>query len=117
DIAGIDVPVAETLLHLALKLSSVLELHAGDVDRKHRRRNPLGLPELELLAGRIENPLSQRQDGSGLLGNGDEGARHQQAPRLVIPPDQRLKTDNAPVGELDLRLIVELELALVQSEA
>jgi hypothetical protein len=35
----------------------------------------------------------------------------------VIPPDQRLKTDDTPVGELDLRLIVELKLALVQSEA
>ncbi len=47
---------------------------------------------------------------------GMKAAGVEQAARLVIPPDQRLEPDDAPGGELDLGLVVELELALVQSE-
>ena len=46
------------------------------------------------------------------MGMNEAGA--EQAARLVVPPDQRLEPDNAPGGELDLRLVVELELAAVQ---
>jgi hypothetical protein len=35
--------------------------------------------------------------------------------RLVVPSDQRLQPDDPASGKLDLRLVVELELALIES--
>ena len=58
--------------------------------------------------------MADRQYEAGPFGDGDEGGRGEQAARRVVPPDQRLEPDNAPGGELDLRLVVELELAAVQ---
>ena len=78
---------------------------------------PSVMPKLELAACLLEHPMAERQHRAGPLGDRNEGGGREQAARLVVPPDQRLEPDDASRGELDLRLVVELELALLQRDS
>jgi len=72
------------------------------------------VPELELAAGLLEHPIAELKRGPGPLGDRNELAGCQQPSRLVVPSDQGLQPDDTAGGKLDLRLVVELELALIE---
>ena len=72
------------------------------------------MPELELAAGLLEHPIAELKRGAGPLGDRNELAGGQQPSRLVVPSNQRLQPDDPASGKLDLRLVVELELALIE---
>lgn len=57
------------------------------------------------------------QNRSGALGDRNERGRREHAAGPVVPSDQRLEPDDASGSELDLRLVVELEFALVQGDS
>ena len=57
--------------------------------------------------------MPEWQYGAGPFGDRDEGVGGEQPARLMVPPDQRLKPDNASRGELDLGLVVEFKLTLL----
>ena len=91
----------------------VLQLPGRDVHREAQVAPPRQrLPLRELLAGRLEHPGTDRDDQSGLLGDGDELRRLHQA-SVVAPAQERLHPGDPPGGELDHRLVEELELLAV----
>ena len=68
------------------------ELATGQVDR-HRQPRPPRIADLEpprLPAGFLQHPRAERDDQSGLLGDGDELVGPQQSARRVVPPHERL---------------------------
>jgi hypothetical protein len=69
---------------------------------------PSARQSLSWLHASFEYPMTDRQYEPGPLGDGDEGGGGEQPASRVVPPDQRLKAGNAPSGELDLRLVVQL---------
>ena len=92
------------------------ELARREVDRDPQARMPR-LPRLRLRAGFAQHPFADRHDEAGLLGERDElGRRHQPMVRL-LPAQQRLGADDAAAGEVDLRLVVQRELAALERAA
>ena len=113
----VDAPSRQAGLNLAVEIGGALELDARHIDRQHRRRDALVTPEFELPACFLEHPMTERQYGAGPFRDRDEGRGSEQAARLVVPPDQRLEPNNASRGELDLRLVIELKLALLDRDS
>src|SRR5439155_599085 len=64
--------------------------------------------------GKRERP--ERVDQVGVLRDGDELPGGDRSTLRVVPAHQRFDPDDAPVGEHDLRLVVHLQLALLQRE-
>jgi hypothetical protein len=83
DVAGIDVPSHEARCDLILELDPVLELNAGHVHGKHFRRDPFGLPSLQLPTSLIEDPVAERLHHAGPFRDRNEGPRAQEPARLV----------------------------------
>ena len=75
------------------------------------------LPPHHLPACLVEHPRTDGHDEAGLLGDGDEVARQQQAAFGVLPPQQRLDAGHAPRGQVDHRLVVDAQLAAPQRTA
>ena len=62
-------------------------------------------------AGTPEHPFADRQDHAGFLGDLDELHRPDHAALRVPPPDQRLVADYLAFREVELRLVVQVEIA------
>ena len=62
------------------------------------------------MASVYEHPLVQHGGEPTLLGQRDKDRRGDPAPGRVLPPQQRLDTCQAAGGELDDRLVVDLEV-------
>ena len=78
---------------------------------------PCACQAAELPARFLEYPASERQDQAGLLGNRDELRWRHKAALGMIPPHQRLQSDDPSGGKLHLRLVVCLDLAAVERAA
>src|SRR6185437_14351271 len=66
-------------------------------------------PPPAIVQGSVEHPLGQRADDTGLLRQGDELIRGDQAVLGMVPADQRLDAAYLPGFQADLWLIVETE--------
>ena len=62
----------------------------------------------------MQHPFADTRDQAGLLGQRDERLRRDVAPQRVVPADQRLGADDPTLGQIELRLIVQPELALAR---
>src|SRR6202034_4415471 len=94
-----------------------LELQSGKIDAENLRSDALILPQLQLPAGRVEHPLPQNVDLSTSLGDRDKDGRRDIAAFMMPPAQQRFQSDDTAGSELDLRLIMELELAALDGAA
>ena len=63
--------------------------------------------------GLFQYPIGELADHAGLLGEGDERVRNEQAASRVPPTHERLDATDSLGGGVDLRLIVETELPVV----
>ena len=86
------------------------ELGGGDVDAHAQRLERRAVPAGELSDGLLEHPCADRVDQPRLLGDRDELPRGDRAARRVVPADQGLDPDDAPVPTGHLRLEQEHEL-------
>ncbi len=93
------------------------ELLARDVDRHPRHRQSLVYPALGLPAGAAQHPFADAQDQAGLLGHRNELGRGHDAQLVVGPTQQRLHAGNPARAHVELRLIVQGELAALQGAA
>src|SRR5262249_41890510 len=83
----------------------VPELHRREVDGDLQ----VAWPRRRFAAGGAQYPLAHRHDQSAFLGERDEHARRNSAPKWVLPARQRLKTDDFAVDPR-LRLIMQAQL-------
>src|SRR5438270_6841774 len=90
------------------------ELAAADVDADRDRNSRLHPERGDLRAGGEEHPGADRQQQVALLELGEEGVGEEQPVARVVPAEQRLDRDRAAALELDDRLVVEDELALLE---
>ena len=72
-------------------------------------------PLTNLVACLGEPPIPNWEDEAGFLGEWDKVHWRDQAALGVTPPDERLKANDLPRGELDFGLVMENKLALVDS--
>jgi len=89
------------------------EIARRDVHR-HLPKHPASLPFLLIGQRAAQDPLGERVDQRRGLGRGNELVRRQQSPRRVVPADQCLDAGRVPVGEVDLRLVVQHEFVVVE---
>src|ERR671918_168846 len=61
-------------------------------------------PPVELAARLLEDPLTEREDEPGLLGEGDELRGQQQAVLLVAEAHEGLEAENGAARDVDLGL-------------
>ena len=73
-----------------------------------------GLPATQLLAGGAHHVLLDPLDQAALHRHGQEVQRRDQAADRVLPANQGLGAEDLAGSQLDDRLVVEDELALVQ---
>ena len=78
------------------------------------RRVAHPVPAPDLGAGGAQDPGADRHDQAGLLGQRDELGRRHQPEIGVEPAQQRLDAEHRPVGEADLGLVVDHELAVLE---
>ena len=83
-----------------LEQIGLLELAHRQVDAEERLRleGEAALPVAGGLAGGVQDPAADGHDQAGVLGQGDELARHDQAPLGVVPADQRLQPGQPAPG-------------------
>jgi hypothetical protein len=94
-----------------------VELADRDVDgHLDRVGDARGRPGHRLPAGLLDHPAAERHDQPGALGDRDEIERRDQPAGRVLPADQRLEADHPVAGQLDGRLVVQLELAALQRQ-
>ena len=99
------------------------QVGAGELTGREVDGHPAGrayavpLPRRHLPAGLVEHPRSELDDETGLLGHRDELARLEQPTVRVLPPDQRLDTEQRGRRDVDDRLVVQDELTGVDAEA
>ena len=94
------------------------ELASGQVDGQAREVDRgVGGPARELAAGLAQHPAPERHDQPALLGDRDERAREHDPLLRVAPAHQRLDGDDPALVEVDERLVVELELVVVERAA
>jgi len=67
-------------------------------------------------AGGLQYPGTDAPDGPGSFGQRDKGLREDHALARMAPADQRLVPHDA-AGAFDLRLVMQLELMLMQRRA
>ena len=93
------------------------ELAGADVDGEAQLAGARVVrPVLEPRTGGFQHPLADRQNQSGFLGQRDELGRRNQAALGMAPAQQRLGADDA-AGAVDLRLVIENELAIANGES
>ena len=88
-----------------------LELPRREVDGQTERPPDELLPGARLAAGLAQHVAVEAGDQGGLLGQRDEAQRRQHAELGVVPAHERLDADDRAGVELDLRLVVDQELA------
>ena len=95
----------------------MLELAGREVHTDLERDPELLLPGLRLAARLLEHQPVDGHDGAVVLGQLDEVRRQQKAVLGVVPAHQRLRTDDAAVGQGDEGLVVHLYFAPVDDVA
>jgi hypothetical protein len=75
-----------------------------------RSAEALVVPVAQLLAGLIQYPFADGDDGAVLLGQRDEQVRRNQPVFRMLPANQRLDADHAVIAVADLRLVDQVEL-------
>src|SRR4051812_8310659 len=116
--AGLEAAARERALHLGEELRAG-ELAARDVDGDAEVggvREALA-PGGDLGGRLLEHPLAERCDEAGLLGQADELGRCDDAVAGAIPADERLDADQALVGDVEDRLVVDAELLALDGAA
>ena len=92
------------------------ELQARDVHAHAQRVAVADRAPLAHLAARFgEHPVAERHDEAGLLGDGDEGRRLEEAALRMVPADQRLEAHELAVAQRADRLVLEVDLALARA--
>src|SRR6202044_2128472 len=89
------------------------KLHHRDVDRYAYRAQPDPPPSVAVLQGALHHPFADRNDQSGGLQHGQEARGEHQAVLGVVPTQQRFERFDVTADDVDLRLVVDLELLLV----
>ena len=92
---------------------AVAQLCRREVDRDGKIPAPLP-PGRGLTTGLAQHPGAERPDQAVGLGRRDELARRHQPAFGMVPAHQGLDADQAPARELQLRLVVQHELAPLQ---
>ena len=94
---------------------TVVELHPRHVDVHPEAVTDehVVLPCRQTVGRLVEHPVVDLLDEAALLGERDDPVGPEQAPRRVAPSQQRLETGQLPVGEVEDRLVTQLELAPV----
>ncbi len=64
--------------------------------------------------GALEHPVADRQDEAGFLGQGDEFRGRDRSLVGMVPTQERLGIDDIAGGEVDDRLVMHVELAVLQ---
>ena len=95
---------------------SIAQLHRRDVDR-HGEPPALLPPEPCLPARLAQHPRPKWTDQAVGLGQRDELVWQHQPALGVVPADQRLDTGEAAAAKIELRLVVQYELAALQRQA
>jgi hypothetical protein len=75
---------------------------------------PLPLPGDRLPAGLLEHPAADRHDRAAVLGERNEGVGADPAALRMLPAQQRLDAEHAAAADVELRLVLDLELATVE---
>ena len=88
-----------------------VEVGGGDVDRHPDRRQSRLLPDAVLPARCADGPLVDVDDQARFFGDGQEFARQYQ-PVATLPAGQALYADDPPAQTVDLRLVVQDEVAV-----
>eukprot|EP01136_Pigoraptor_vietnamica_P033089 Opistho-1_new@95611 len=94
----------------------LLELQRRHVHRHHHRA-ALCTPQRGLAHRLAQHPVTQRDDEAALLRDRNELARRDVAEVGISPAQQRLGTDHRARGDVDLRLVVQPEVAALQRQA
>src|SRR5258707_12301510 len=94
-----------------------VELSRGHVDAHLDGLEPGVWPGLGLGAGALQYPGADRLNRPGLFGQRYELPRRQPAQFRIVPAEQGFDRVDFAAGEADLRLIVNLELAVLESTA
>src|SRR3954469_19712271 len=116
--AGLEAAARERPLHLAEELGPG-ELAARHVDGDAEVggvREALA-PGGDLGGRLLEHPAAERRDEAGLLGQADELGRADDAVAGTVPADERLDADQALVGDVEDRLVVDAELLALDGAA
>ena len=66
--------------------------------------------------GAAQDPVADRRDHARFLGNGDELRRRNQAALRMLPANQRLITDGVALRQVELRLVVDVEIAAFEGD-
>ncbi len=75
------------------------------------------LPPTGLAAALLEDPPAEGDDEPGLLGDGDEAVRRNNAAFGVHPPHQALEPDDTTAREIDDGLVVHGEVVVLDAES
>src|SRR5437899_3936759 len=94
-----------------------VELPRGHVDAHLDGLEPGVLPGPGLRAGGLQYPGADRLNQPGLFGERYEPCRRNPAQIRIVPAEQGLDRIDFAAGEADLRLIVKLELAVLERAA
>src|SRR5690242_7244939 len=91
------------------------QLGRREVDGDREVLEPTALPPVgELPAGRLDHPLADRDDQTGLLCNRNELRGTEQAAPWMLPANKCLHREDALRAEIHLGLILERELVSLQ---
>src|SRR6185437_8373171 len=86
-----------------------MELLCGEVHRDRRDDDTSRLPDLYLLADRLQHPFSDGRDQSGLLEDRHELSRRDAATLRMMPTQQRFQSAHDSAGQIDFGLVVQHE--------
>ena len=109
-------PVAAQDLGDLARQVEVGQVAYGQVDR-HAQGEAGRLPAGHLRDGHLEHLHGQRLDQAGVLGRGDELLRHEQPELGVLPADEGLDADDLSGTDVALRLVVQVQLVVVDAAA
>ena len=87
------------------------ELRGRDVHGDARQRETVGGPGCQLETCLADDPAPDRDDQAGFFRDRDEAGRRDVTSDRMRPAQQGLGTDQPAVGDVELRLVVEHELA------
>ena len=77
----------------------------------------MGGPVARFDTGAAQHPFADRDDEADLFGQGHEFGGHHEAARRMAPPQQRLETADAVEFQIVDRLIIDLELVVLERVA
>src|SRR5579863_3308947 len=105
-------PILDQIEHEIDEVPST-KLYRRDVDRDAYRAQPDPPPSVAVLQGALHHPFADRNDQSGRLQHGQEARGEHQAVFGMVPSQKRFEGFDVTADNVDLRLVVDLELLLV----